>query len=558
MDDPAFTMSVLDFNLHFLGFRSEKLKMPDGGPESLFNGALPEYYSTYPSAIESAKNVANNGDYLAILGLGTTTFMPPIPSGKIMFGTFEFDIDEGRKNTFDQQLSLLSNLKTLAENTPRLRDFCAVFSHLRNSIPFDSFPDQAWNWARQPLEPRCAEVDGSDEQEPSNNGTSEENPSQDDSVLPSSVIAEVTETERRFKTVHKYYNDFLKINYQPKTVLDLVSIDLKKFDAPSSEIKLRNETWFWQTFRNSSTNMNRKRAAYVLKRFFCDDLTPIGIEAPETHANGDRHGTDPGCQSCHYKLDPMAGFFRNIGAAGVDSTLSETIYFDDGASKNRSEYNKQWRNADDTAWNVGYIRSVTNQDINDKPSGDPGIQELFEIIRNAPEVKQCIVKNLFAYLVGEEVTLDRGYLTELTQKFTELAATNSSEALKQSIKSIVMSQSFIKESPEKGVCYDFASGYDSDGKPPCEVAYVLSNSCEQCHSATNNQGGLDVSTWTKGKGFTHVDADGNEIAFHESLRRIDERLVSSDVSKRMPLTKHMSSYDRDLLYRWVKSEMEKK
>ncbi len=64
---------------------------------------------------------------------------------------------------------------------------------------------------------------------------------------------------------------------------------------------------------NSSTNYNRKRAAYVLKRFFCDDLNPVGFEDPAEHIGG-AHGSQTSCYACHYKLDPMAGFFRNHGA----------------------------------------------------------------------------------------------------------------------------------------------------------------------------------------------------------------------------------------------------
>ena len=41
---------------------------------------------------------------------------------------------------------------------------------------------------------------------------------------------------------------------------------------------------------NSSTNFNRKRSAYVLKRFFCDDLIPIGFETPQEHVGG-AHGS---------------------------------------------------------------------------------------------------------------------------------------------------------------------------------------------------------------------------------------------------------------------------
>ena len=367
----------------------------------------------------------------------------------------------------------------------------------------------------------------------------------------------VEELKARYQKVRELHQTLHKDNYQPKSLGELKVLDLTQYGLTETQVKLNASRWFWTNFRNSSTNMNRKRAAYVLKRYFCDDLTPIGIEVPEAHANGDRHATDPGCQSCHYKLDPMAGFFRNNGYEGNSYEKSTSIFFDDFASKNLPDYVKQWRHPDDSGWNIGYIRSVTSPELNDMPEGDPSVEDLFSLIKRAPEVKQCLVRNLFHYLVGDEVTLDGGYLTELTAEFVKNAEENSTLALKNSIKKIALSNSFIEPSPAKGICYDYPEGYKSEDKPPCEVAYVLKESCQQCHSATNNQGGLDLESWSKGSGFNHVDSAGNKISFGDTLDRIAERLSSPDGAKRMPLAKFMNAHDRETLYKWVHAEASK-
>src|SRR5262249_26998450 len=109
--------------------------------------------------------------------------------------------------------------------------------------------------------------------------------------------------------------------YQPRTVREFKPFDLSVFGMDR-----------WTAFgfeqsnalRNSSTNMNRKRGAYVLKRFFCDDLTPVGFESPKEHVTG-VHGSDTTCFNCHYKLDPMAGFFRNYGASFFNYSKASTL-----------------------------------------------------------------------------------------------------------------------------------------------------------------------------------------------------------------------------------------
>ncbi len=134
-------------------------------------------------------------------------------------------------------------------------------------------------------------------------------------------------------------------DYHPKTASELRPL-------PSELISHRSFSFtdtpiwpfdVWRNLPNSSTNGNRKRAAYVLKRFFCDDLNPLGTLAPDHPNPDDRHASDPSCQACHYKLDPMAGFFRNHGVIGLDFANTGSISFDDGVSRNLDEYTEAWR-----------------------------------------------------------------------------------------------------------------------------------------------------------------------------------------------------------------------
>ena len=168
---------------------------------------------------------------------------------------------------------------------------------------------------------------------------------------------------------------------------------------------------------NSSTNYNRKRAAYVLKRFFCDDLNPVGFEAPEEHVRG-AHGSDTSCYSCHYKLDPMAGFFRNRGALFGDASDFARYRVRRSGERRPQTYQSAWRAPEGTGrtWNVGYIRSPRWKEQN---SYGESIADLSRIIRNAPEAKRCLMKRLTEYAVGDNQTIDGAYLDDLTEAFRE-------------------------------------------------------------------------------------------------------------------------------------------
>src|SRR5258705_3776720 len=113
--------------------------------------------------------------------------------------------------------------------------------------------------------------------------------------------------------------------YQPTSVADFKRFDLSAFPTRQKWLSFGFEQGM--ALGNSSTNFNRKRSAYVLKRFFCDDLIPIGFESPQEHVSG-AHGSQTTCFACHHKLDPMAGFFRSYGAYFFDYSRSPDIIFD--------------------------------------------------------------------------------------------------------------------------------------------------------------------------------------------------------------------------------------
>ncbi|MCX6124883.1 MAG: DUF1588 domain-containing protein, partial [Proteobacteria bacterium] len=209
-------------------------------------------------------------------------------------------------------------------------------------------------------------------------------------------------------------------------VLDLKMHDYSDFGI--QEIK-PVKLWSFDLFEklpNSSTNRNRKRSAWVLKRFFCDDLTPINVEAPTT-SHAAQHGSDPACYSCHYKLDPMAGFFRELGQRGFSYRFGTSITFDDNASQERSVYEEPWKADPSTGreWNIGYVRSTVETKLNTYGSD---FSDLLKLLKTAPEVKECFVRRVFAYSVGEEQTYDRAWGREIVARME--AQQNPLDAIK--------------------------------------------------------------------------------------------------------------------------------
>jgi len=359
----------------------------------------------------------------------------------------------------------------------------------------------------------------------------------------------------------RYYRAFGEIikfepaKYEPRTVLDFKPFDLTVF-----------ETDKWLAFgfeqstalKNSSTNYNRRRGAYVLKRFFCDDLTPVGFDDPQEHVGG-VHGSDTPCFACHFKLDPMAGFFRSRGSYFSDFAGEEEILFDDGATIDREKYESAWRASKGAKrdWNTGYIRSPRFEENNEY---GVTIADLSRIIRNAPEAKRCLMKRLFEYLVAEDQTIDGGYLDELTQKFQEEAAQNSSTAMKNAVTRIVLSNTFRQSNPDPRQCYDHAAGAKVENAPPCRVAFILQKNCAACHAGPDANAGLDLTSWIsspdgKSRTFPHLDGDRRQVDAHETLTRMVERLTSTNPAIRMPKQMVMPGQERQELFLWVQEQL---
>lgn len=536
MQDPRFGAMALDFNMYFLGFKADRVK-----PNQTFDQTV---YS-FPSALQSAKELLAGGDYFKLFDLEAPLYMQRIQ-------VFNKTDEEKPLKNFDlfrkRYAEYLASAQTVIDyaKTPdaTLKEACSrEQTHLNSFLPliFMGIPLEfildvmisTPGWYQQ-MYVDCYSP-----------------------LTPPANLAEDLEkiqalNAKLFVAAEPYAED----DYKPGLVTQI-----QPFDLGPLGVHARWLSWgFAQrtALTNSSTNMDRKRAAYVLKRYFCDDLTPVGIEDDPNHGPG-QHASQPSCRACHYKLDPMAGYFRTYGNRFKDFSQQRNITFDDNAKIDLQDYVNNWRApaGKPRTWDVGYVRSVTDESLNDYGST---LDDLHANFRKAPEVKACLVRRMFEYAVGDQQTIDPGYLTDVTKEFAARAARNSSEAFRWLATTAVLSHTFQQQDPEPNQCYDFKNGTDPANAPPCRVAYLLQQNCVTCHKSTADHGSLDLSQWLPGpdgvKTFPHLGADGKPIALRATLANLIDRLTTTDPDDRMPAKgKYMSAQDRQALYLWAQNTL---
>jgi hypothetical protein len=372
-----------------------------------------------------------------------------------------------------------------------------------------------------------------------------------------------------FKKKLQNFNDKLFLlrlqNTRPiNSPLDILTIKDKEYGIEIRPDLFSAETW--EALPNSSTNFNRKRAAYVLKTYFCDDLTPINVAMPSEHA-GDKHASDPACASCHYKMDPMAGFFRNTGPGGENlEGLGLMVFNDQLVIQNASyvNYMNSWKTPEGLGrkWNIGYIRSAIDHSRN--VYGE-NLSDLSAIINTSLEVKQCLTKRMAEYFLGKDQVYDLGWINSLAQKFEVAAKSQSpgatSAAFKDVTKELLLSQTFSTADPQPDKCYDFAPGQTASSLP-CEISFIIQNNCVQCHSSQGASGGLDLSSWSiQSNGetnFRHISRSGEQQSKKTTFDKLLESLTISNSAKQMPMGKFMSNNDRAQIYKWLNKEAQSK
>lgn len=553
MRDARFGDMVLDFNLFMLGFKPDRLRSGSGYERTAFD---------FSNAIASAQAVLAGGDYLKLFDLRGPLYLAPLsdepedpPTGA----------DAGLTSP-QLRLKVMAEVRAafaavIARGTgarPNGDWYCSLvgkFLERRDDIARRFV--RAFNDAEVFVFTRVQLIQGPFAAVASVHA--EECDGQPERWVEIPLIVGALETalyrlDRAFAEILKHE----PAAYRPRSLAEFRPFDLTALIDTHAWLAFGHEQSI--ALGNSSTNFNRKRAAYVLKRFFCDDIVASPPEPPapaQSHAQAKAENT---CIACHAKLDPMAGFFRGHGAYFFDYGRMSAIVFDDLSTAERTKYEAAWRAPPGTnrEWNIGYVRSAATPD---GTAFGNTVEDLSRIIRAAPEAKRCVVRRLFEYMVAPDQMIDSGWLDHLTQAFEREAAVDSGEAFRNAVLRIAQSRAYRERDLAPRQCYDFAPGTNPGDAPPCRIAHVLKKNCTSCHdSAQDGDGKLDLGRWIAAPGgrertFPHLDEFWDQVRPEETLAKIAERLATRDPKLRMPKNRLMRADERDELMQWAQQEL---
>ena len=528
MEQPGFGDQVLSFYLRFLGFRGFELRRRINGVETY----SPEIYA-HPDAIAAARALMQDGPTLDVfLRMDQPFFRPPPGRNEAAI----LRSRDGARQLLDEALARSSGAgKMSRSDCNALRNSAGQLVTLfrQGGIGEDTGRAVA-AYALEPVDRLCR--------------AAQQKPAKADMAPLVRAYRDLVEA------VFARAQADRRTPPQPASVTEipLYDRDAVGVDLPSSRLTFSG---FWDKFQNSSTNHNRLRAQYILNTWFCDDLTPVDV--PVTGSSADHeglHAADAACQSCHFRLDPIGGFFRDYGKDGLNFAGTGTIRFDDNDvfSEQRDPqqyhaYYDTWRDSPESGreWNVGYVRSVTDTSLNDY--GD-SLDDLFGIISAAPEFRSCLVRRMAAWFIDEHQVFDGGWLQDLQAEFDREA--NQSAAFRKIVRRLVLSRTFITPFRSAEQCYDFAPG-GAASAVPCRVSHILEASCGSCHNSARAAGGLDLTTWVDGR-FPH-QRGGLPVDPQETMASMRERLNATQPGYAMPLFSHISTQDKVALLQWLET-----
>lgn len=248
---------------------------------------------------------------------------------------------------------------------------------------------------------------------------------------------------------------------------------------------------FFNRYQTTKLNQNLGRAAAVLRIFLCEDLQLVILpnvkedrnlltlaltgrkSAEDAHsaaasapsANEKRHAQDPQCQSCHYKLEPIARTFRGSALILNPQPARGGLVF---------------TRADGSLLNEEVI----------------GLGQLGEAIVRQPEYAACQVKHFWNWFIGKDVYLPPERLQKLVQVFDDVGRRPRDFA-----RHLVNAPEFFTPPNANHIV---TYGY---------VAPIF-NACNQCHQKINDAPLLDLYPFGIGR-------DGNRMALEFIGRTVD-------------------------------------
>ena len=263
MSDPRFGDAILDFNMYFLGFKIDNVKI---------DGAYIDNAFDFPNAVSAAQSMVSGGDYLKLFDLQGPFFMAPLSNEDPEEDPEPEDVGLTPAQMRAKAISeVRTSFKAIIANakqpagayctkakalTSRAEDFNDRFYRSFNDP--EIFALSRGRALLDPLEALSAIVE--EECKPGNEA----------SIDLKRLAAAFERALAQFSKAMKEVESFEPSAYQPQSVAEFRPFDLKAFPSTKTWLAFGYEQGI--ALANSSTNYNRKRAAYVLSRYLCDDL----------------------------------------------------------------------------------------------------------------------------------------------------------------------------------------------------------------------------------------------------------------------------------------------
>lgn len=170
------------------------------------------------------------------------------------------------------------------------------------------------------------------------------------------------------------------------------------FPPESERSGILTDIGFLSLHSHPGTSSPTRRGIKVLEIFMCQATPQPPANVDFSQVQDSTKGTvrerlidhmeNEGCSGCHRKTDPIGLALEHFDGLGQLRTMENGMYIDVSAELKEGKF--------------------------------VGAQGLGEFLRNDPRVPACLVRNVYAYGVGQKtVGRDRAYLKAQTQKFIE-------------------------------------------------------------------------------------------------------------------------------------------
>ncbi len=371
---------------------------------------------------------------------------------------------------------------------------------------------------------------------------------------------------------------FAEIEAKKKTpssqpVNDMIALDVNVAGLPALNPAFTYEGQ-WKIVKNSSTNVNRKRAAYILRTFTCDDMTPVSLGSTD-HVEG-AHSAAAACQACHYKMDPIGAIFAPHGVAGISFKKQKNHIYDDAlnVAKDSDHYTKKYvneYNGTDGKIKIGHYKSPTKlyPEWTEANPDDVTMSTMFDYFKKSKVVRSCLTKRLTEYVLGKKQVYDGKWVDSLAKNFDGGDAT---AALKKSISDLLLSKTFNRASIVPGQCYDYAVGAEpGPDAAPCEVNSIAVKYCASCHNEDSPNGDLDMTKFVSGPQgamFAHYMSEGvlfdrttslkwmlASITDPKSIKRDRDGDGQDDELLPMPYKKDFPESEKQIFFKWLQKQL---